>query len=97
MPVGGRKFRKTKERKKRLKYNITPRCSASDCDEKVSVQVGTAGPANLSQRMGRSKCQKTKERKEKLEGKGKMRTLFDVGMKKLKAKDETDSTTAGPA
>jgi hypothetical protein len=35
--------------------------------------------------MGESKCRKSKERKKKSEEKGKIRTLFDFGMKKVKA------------
>ena len=53
-----------------------------ECDE--DINVGTAGPASLSQHTGKSKCEKTKEMKKKLEKGGRTQTLFDVGMKKAK-------------
>jgi len=53
-----------------------------ECSE--DINVGTAGPAGLSQNTGKGKCQKTKESKEKAVKGSKMRTLFDVGVKKGK-------------
>jgi hypothetical protein len=100
--IGRKKCEKTKLRKK-LKYNVnvTTTAHCTECDEEV--KVGTAGHANLAQHKSKSKCRKTKEKKEKLERKGKMRTLFkfDVETKnvklKVEVKDATDSITAGPA
>ena len=58
---------------------MTARCP--ECGE--DVIVGTAGPAGLCQHTGKSKCKKNVERKKKQEKEGKMRTLFNIGVKKV--------------
>ena len=61
---------------------MTTRCP--ECGE--DINVGTAGPAGLSQHTGKSKCKKNVERKKKQQKEGKMRTLFDIGVKKVNVK-----------
>jgi len=70
--------------KKKTKYDITTTARCPECNEEVNV--GTAGPAGLREHTGKSKCKQTKEMKKKLtkEGKTRIRTLFEVGVKKAK-------------
>ena len=65
-----------------------------ECGE--DINVGTAGPAGLSQHTDKSKCKKNVERKKKQQKEGKMRTLFDIGVKKVnvgKVNCETSQVT----
>jgi hypothetical protein len=76
------KLRTTRPIKDKIKYdtNTTARCL--ECGE--DINIGTAGPAGLSQNTGKSKCKKNIKNKKKQEKQGKIRTLFDVGVKKGK-------------
>ena len=72
---------------------MTAHCP-EQCGE--DIDVGTAGPDGLSQHMGKSKCKKNVERKKKQQKEGKMRTLFDIGVKKVnvvKVNCETSQVT----
>jgi len=55
--------------KDKIKYDVTTTVCCPECGE--DVNVGTAGPAGLSQHTGKSKCKKNVERKKKQQKEGK--------------------------
>jgi len=61
-----------------VKYDTSTTVKCPECDEEV--QVGTAGPAGIVQHQGKKACIKASEAKKQ---KGKVRTLFQVGVKKV--------------
>ena len=63
-----------------MKYDASTTVRCPECDEDVSV--GTAGPAGIIQHQGKKPCKKARQAKEE---KGKIRTLFQLGVKKVKA------------
>ena len=71
----------TRWSKDKIKYDVTTTTCCPKCGE--DVDVGTVGPAGLSQHTGKSKCKKNVEGKKKQEKEGKMWTLFNVGVKKV--------------
>ena len=68
--------------KDKVKYDVDTTARCTECGE--DINVGTAGPAGLSQHTGKSRCRKNIENKKKQEKQSKIRTLFDVGVKKGK-------------
>ena len=68
--------------KGKVKYNVDTAARCTECGK--DINGGTVGPAGLSQHMGKSKCWKNIENKKKQEKQGKIRTLFDIGVKKGK-------------
>ena len=62
----------------KVKYDTSTTVKCPECNE--DIQVGTAGPAGIIQHQGKKPCIKAREAKKE---KGRLRTLFQVGVKKV--------------
>ncbi|KAF8154984.1 hypothetical protein B0H34DRAFT_676656 [Crassisporium funariophilum] len=71
---------KNKEKSEKVKYDAATTVRCPKCNEEV--QVGTVGPAGIIQHQGKKSCQKARQAKK---DKGKLWTLFQVGVKRVQA------------
>jgi hypothetical protein len=81
--------------KSKITYGIDFKVECPLCKE--MIPVGYAGPIGLAQHQGRKKCMATCERKQKEKKKGKIRTLFEVGVKKTSDIASSSTTTPLPS
>ena len=74
-----------KDDTKRVKYSVDFTVQCSECDQ--DIKVGYAGPKGIKQHQGSKRCRKTvaknERSKKRLEKQLKIRTLFDVGVRKI--------------